>query len=293
MRGPKQAAALLSVSLVIGFALPPFTWLSGAIAALIVLSTGAPGVVRTVPIGVVIAVLAGLIVSDSIWTGAVVALAAWAPVLLIAGTLRSTGRLDLALVVAAVIGWLLVAGIELALPDPAATWSGLLRELLLQDAGLGEGTSEAARVDDLIDQIAPLMTGLMATGTVVGSVTATFLGRWWQAALYNPGAFRAEFHGLRLGQTAAIVVAALLAVAALTGEPLAFGLALVAGALYMLQGLAVVHALVAQRGMSRGWLVGVYALTVVMPLQMAVALIVVGIVDARFDLRARAAGGKH
>lgn len=285
MRGPTQAAAALTASLLIGFALPPFTWLSAAIAALIVLSTGLQGLVRTLPVGLLAALGAGLVLTDSAWTGAAVAAAAWGPVLLIAGTLRGTGRIDLALVVAAVLGWLVVITLESALADSTEVWSALLTDLIDREAGDGE----AARLEELVAQIAPLMTGLVAAGSVLGGVTATFLGRWWQAALYNPGAFGREFRGLRLGKTAAVGVAALLAVAAVTEAAWVSGLALVAGTVYALQGLAVVHALVATRGMSRGWLVGLYALTVVMLVQMAVALIIIGIVDAWFDLRARAA----
>lgn len=290
MRGPRQATLLLAVSLVLGFVLPPFTWLSGAIAALVVLSTGLAGVLRTVPWAGLIAVLAAFLAADSAAMGGLVAVAAWAPVLVIAGALRVTRRLDLALLTAVAVGWCVVLGIAAFLPDPAAAWTEVLERLVASGEVAESSEISAARLDELIERVAPLLTGLLAAGVVTGAVTATLVARWWQAGLYNPGAFRAEFHGLRLGQSAALVVAGLLATAALVDSPIVFGLALVAAAVYVLQGLAVVHALVAARGMHRGWLVGMYALMVVMLLQMAVALIIVGIVDAWVDLRARVAG---
>lgn len=290
MRGPAQAAGLAGAALLLGVLLPPLAWLSAAMIALVALSTGVGGTMRAVALAVAIATLAGWLATGSPYLAPLMVLTSWGPVLVVAGILRRTGRLELALPAAAVMGWVIVIGVHGAVADPAAMWQELLAGVMPPERMAGELDLEPARVIELIERVAPLMTGLVAASIVASSVTATFLGRWWQATLYNPGGFRGEFHRLRLGQTAAIMTAGLMALAALTESPPAFGLALVAGTVYLFQGLAVVHGLIAARGMHAGWLVGMYALMVVLFLQMVLALIILAIADAWMDLRARAAG---
>lgn len=288
MRGPMQAAVLTASALLVGIALPPFAWLSAAMMALVMLSAGPAGALRVAVPALVISVAGGWLAIGSPYVPALTALASWLPVLLVAGVLRTTTRLDLALAAAAVVGWVIVLSVHAVAGDPAALWQGLLEGMIPAERMAPDFDTDPARVAELIGRVAPLMTGLVAASTVASCITALFLARWWQAALYNPGGFRGEFHQLRLGQAAAMVTAALMALSALTEAPLVFGLALVAGVVYLFQGLAVVHGLVAARGMHLGWLVGMYVLGVVLFLQMALALIIIGIVDAWVDLRRRA-----
>jgi len=289
MRGPAQAAALMAVALILGMAIPPFAWLSSAMLALVVLSAGAGGAARVVPPAFVVVALAGWLLIGSPQAGALAAAATWLPILLVAGALRATARLEYALFAAAAVGWAVVLAIQLALPDPAAVWAEWMREFIDATVELGAQV-DAAALDDVVARLAPLMTGLMAASVVVSAVTALLVGRWWQAALYNPGGLRREFHGLQLGRTGGLVTAGLMGLAALTGIPAVFGLALVAAAVYLFQGLAVVHGLVAARGLHVAWLVGVYALLLVLFVQTAVALASLGIVDAWADLRRRGSG---
>jgi len=41
--------------------------------------------------------------------------------------------------------------------------------------------------------LAHFMSGVAAAGSVYGLLFGLFLARWWQAALYNPGGFRADY----------------------------------------------------------------------------------------------------
>lgn len=290
MRGPTQAAALAASALLVGLVLPPFVWLSAAIIALVVLCAGTAGAVRAVVPALLVAVGGGWLATGSPQTMALVALASWLPVLLVAGTLRATIRLDLALLAAVGLGWSIVLGIHAVVADAGAMWQELLTGVMSPAQMAEDLDVDAERMRELVEQVAPLMTGFVATSTVVSSITATFLARWWQAGLYNPGGFREEFHGLRLGQTAAMVTAGIMALAAFTESALIFSLALVACSVYVIQGIAVIHGVVSARQMLWGWLGGMYVLTVVLFLQMALALIVVGIIDAWADLRRRGAG---
>lgn len=290
MRGPAQASALAGAALILGIALPPFAWISSAMIALVLLSAGPAGAVRVALPALVVAAAAGWLLTGAPYPVALMGLASWLPVVLVAGMLRATARIELALLTAVLLGWLIVLGLHAAVADPVAAWQEWLGMMVGPDGLSGELDLDSERVATLIERLAPLMTGLLAASTVTSSVTATFLGRWWQAALYNPGGFRREFHGLRLGRIAAGVTLGLMALATLTGSVFVFGLAAVAGTAYLVQGLAVVHGLVAVRGMHSGWLIGMYVLGVVMFVQMALALIVLGLVDAWLDLRGRARG---
>jgi len=120
---------------------------------------------------------------------------------------------------------------------------------------------------------------------VFSTVSSLLLARWWQAGLYNPGGFGREFRALRLSRVAA-GVAAVLCVAALTvGGEVLQGLALATVALFVFQGLAVVHGVVARRGMATGWLVALYVLVLFLAPQVMAGLTLVGIADAWADFR--------
>lgn len=155
---------------------------------------------------------------------------------------------------------------------------------------LAEGAGQE-QLSALIHTLAPIMTGLVVAGTVLGLALTLFLARWWHALVDNPGGFGREFRALRLDRRFApvavlIVLVALLA-NALTGG-LAGELALVVVVLYMLQGLAVIHAIVNMRGASVGWLVGVYLLLFLLPPQVMMLLALIGFTDMWMNLRARA-----
>ncbi len=290
MRGPMYASALATVALLLGAALPPFAWLSAAILALVILATGSGGLARVALPGVVVATVAAWLVTGSPWLVFALALVSWGPALVVAGTLRATVRLDLALFAAALMGWIVVLGIQLAAADMAALWQDVLARMMPPEALGRELDVEPAALEQVYARVAPLMTGLVAASLVLSGITATLLARWWQATLYNPGGFRAEFHGLRLGQTAALVTVGLMAAAAFTESALLFAVAVVPATVFLIQGLAVVHGVVAVRGLQVGWLVGLYVLGVVLFLQVAMILVVVGMADAWVDLRGRAAG---
>ncbi len=210
---------------------------------------------------------------------------------MVAGVLRARARLDDALLVACVLGFLAVIALHGLMTDPAATW----REVLLQvfppeqmAANTGLEASDAAAV---IDRMAPLMPGLIAASAVFSAITGVLLARWWQSLLDREGAFAQEFQSLRLGRVAALVAGAVCLAAALTQSAPLIGLALVTISLYLIQGLAVVHGVVSARGMARGWLVGLYVLGVLLTPQVIVGLALVGVADAWGDFRRVAAGG--
>lgn len=290
MRGPAHAGSIAAAGLLAGLVMPPFAWLSSAVLALVALRLGPAALLRVALPALAAIALAGWIVWGRPGPVALGGLVAWAPVAVVALVLRQRVRLDEALLVACALGWIVVLGIHMAVADPAAAWREALLTAFPPERFAAEMQVSAEALREAIDRMAPMMTGVLAASLVFSTVTALLLARWWQAILYNPGGFRQEYHALRLGRTAAAVTAVVCAGAIGLGAALLQALALALVALYVFQGLAVVHALVAARGMATPWLAGLYLLGVILPPQVMTGLTLVGIIDAWADFRAGAAG---
>ncbi|AYC31227.1 hypothetical protein D3880_01970 [Pseudomonas cavernae] len=172
--------------------------------------------------------------------------------------------------------------------EPIAALVAELQKLMPQALG---GLHQQLSVDEqtrLNALLAPVLTGLLAALLQVVSLLCLILGRYWQAALYNPGGFGREFRALRLPPALALLLLAgmllgpnLGAQAAmltpLCSVPLAFA------------GLALIHGLVADGRLARFWLVGLYV-TLLLFMQLIYPLLVVfAIVDSLIDFRGRLA----
>jgi len=114
-------------------------------------------------------------------------------------------------------------------------------------------------------------------------ICSVFIGRFWQAQLFNTGGFQQEFHSLRLGKEAVIAFAISIGLSVVFSLSL---FAIIASALtfvFFIQGLSVLHCITKQRGLSRNWLIGMYAI-LWMPLTM-ILLSILGMADNFFRLR--------
>ena len=196
--------------------------------------------------------------------GLMVALVVWLPVWAGATVLRLTGRQGLLLLALVVLAALSVVAVYLLVGDAAAFWRQWLDGML--DKAL-----PPARVTDYKTALAPalpLFTALLAAAWVLNSFGAVLLARWWQARLFNPGAFQAEFHALRLPgpvlPVSALVFILMLA-PVLPWQAMFRDLTVLLLLMYLLQGLAVAHRGVKRRGRSRVWLAGLYGLLLLVP----------------------------
>jgi uncharacterized protein YybS (DUF2232 family) len=134
------------------------------------------------------------------------------------------------------------------------------------------------------------MTGILAAALSLQLILSLLLARWWQSLLYNPGGFQREFHAFRLHRLTSIAGLLALALLLLPFLPMTnfFGyLGLLLFAVLFLQGLAVIHAILARAGARTAWLVGLYLLLLLLPPQTVLVLAVVGLLDISIDFRAR------
>lgn len=279
MRGPVQATLVT----VVASLLPLFGWFGATVVALVTLRGGARS-------GATVMASAGasLLLIHSALAGApqlnlLPVLELWLPAFLLAIWLRRTVSLASTLRLAAVLAGLGVVWMFWLYPDQAALWAPLLEQF--------GGAAGAEQVDAawlaFIENILPLLTGIRVLSHAAVAVAAVLLARWMQALLYYPGGFRREFHDLNLGWPMAAVVVGLLLVALASGDGLARALAFVVSAVFVLQALSLGHALVAKRGGSRGWFIGIYALL----LLLFQLVVMIGIADAAFGWRRRFLAG--
>jgi len=288
LRGPGQAASLACATLLLATLLPPLAWLSAAILALVMLQLGPTAYGYAAGLGMLALVAAGWLVMDQPLAVGFAAAGAWLPAGIVALVLHRRARLDDALLIACGLGWVFVIALHASLDAPVQWWQEVLGQFMPPERVETDLGIPAPRVQELIDRAAPLMSGMLAASAVVGATTSVLLARWWQACLYHPGAFGNEFRVLRLGRVAAGILVIICAAALALPAILLDGLAFVALAVYLFQGLAVAHGVAKQRGMGTIWLTGLYIIGLLALPQMVMALALLGVVDAWLDFRARA-----
>jgi hypothetical protein len=186
----------------------------------------------------------------------------------------------------------LVVAVYASLGDP----TGLLRPMLDGVRPAFEQTAQllanvGVQADD--QYLATLAWRSTAWLVMLHTLLAVFVGLWLFGKLREPGLFGREFRSLRLGRVLAIAMAAALFASAAAGFlghrlPIAEDLAFLLSAAFMIQALAVVHALNAAQAFGAGVVVLSYLLAALMPL----VLVGVGFADTWLDIRARHAAAR-
>ncbi|MWV15414.1 hypothetical protein F3I16_05075 [Pseudomonas sp. L-22-4S-12] len=273
MRGRMQATLVVVGSA----ALPLLFWLSAAASCLVLLRRG---------LGDAIGILAWAMLPALVW---------W-----YFGEPRTLlvllGSLGLALMLRAGQSWVRVLLGSLALGlvfsvvlgavfrEPIAGLAAELNKLMPQ---MLDGVYQQLPVDErarLESLIAPVLTGLMAALLQIVSLLCLMLGRYWQAALYNPGGFGREFRVLRLPPVLAFGLLAAMLLGPNLGVELAMLTPLCSVPLAF-AGLALLHGL----GLSRFWLVGLYVSLLLFMQLVYPLLVAMAIVDSLIDFRGRQA----
>ena len=129
-----------------------------------------------------------------------------------------------------------------------------------------------------------VMTSFMGAIYMFLAVALLMLSRWMQAALFNPGGFRVEFHQLRVKQKVALILVSCMLLANFEILiPQSWMLYLVLP--LMFSGLALIHAVVAAKKLSSLWLAVLYAL-IMLPL-IANLIVLLALLDSWYDFRSR------
>lgn len=284
MRGYSPATLVTTAAGLLSFLIPFIGVISSAAVGLVTLRQGArPGMLLLGTSTLASGLIAWLALGSPL-IGLGILLVLWVPIWGLAVILRATRSLNLTARLAALGGLVVVLVVHLGIGDPALYWREFiepLRQSLLSD-GLVE--AEASRV--LFERLAQWMTGAFTAALVLHYLVSLFVARAWQAQLYNPGGFGAEFKALRVGSSVGWLFVLCLAWG-LLAQGLGLDLVPVLGLLLLLQGLAVIHRLRELRNANQGWLVALYVLLVFFMPQMVLLLISLGLIDLWADIRAR------
>jgi hypothetical protein len=253
-----------------------FCWLSAAVIGLVTLRKGAVA-------GGWLFVWA-LLPAGAVWYmyGDGGPLALLAGTLTLAAVLRAT--VSLPLTILATVGVGVVTGIAtlglsgVYLQEMATYFAEFLGSL---EQSLSEGGQQVELPRVQPGQIA----GMLGAGTAMTAALCLLLARYWQAALFNPGGFGAEFRELRYPASASLVLVLATLVLSSTGPQLR-AWAMICMIPLTFAGIALVHANAKARGRGTGWLAGFYLLWLIFdPVKLLVVCL--AIADSWLDFRRR------
>jgi len=286
MRGRMQAASISSLFAVLSLILPPLSYISGAIISLVTLRRGiAEGAVIALIAALVLAALSQ-VATGSVLVAGVFTLLVWLPVWILSVTLRQTVSLSISLSVATAICMAAVVLFHALIGNTIEWWRSIIDKLLTEAANQ-PGMLPMGENAMLQESTVHFMTGFMATAFFISMVLSLFLGRWWQAALYNPGGFKVEFHQFRLDKYVAVLgsIVLLWAMIISASGSLASDLSVVVCVYASVAGIALIHYWVEKTGSNKAWLFLLYLLLAFVAPHVIVFLAIVGFADAWLDIR--------
>jgi hypothetical protein len=285
LKGPLQAYLTAVTFALLAIWFGPIGFLAGVTIALITLRVGIVEGAKVFGAAAISHVVVSTALSSNYWPALIVLLEFMLPVWFLAVVLRQTNSLGSTLQLAGLIAGTALIAVHLLIGDMPAWWMGLFNQFvqpILSEAGVDYDLGT-------IEQMAGVMTMLIAMFAVSLWFSIVMTARWMQGVLYYPGQFQKDFHALRLPKNVAVVTT-LVAIGSLFFNEASGGLL---GDLFglltlvlMFQGLAIVHDAVEQKQWSSGWLFGLYFLLFVFP-QTVLVLAIIGMADAFSDFRSR------
>lgn len=265
MKSPLNAGVLAA-----GFAaLPLFYAISAALVALVTLRRGTTAGTQTL-----VWSLAGALVS---WltAGLIMPLLVLPITAIMAIVLRRVQDWRLTLLFAALLGLSIAVLGQLAQPD---RFVAVITQI--QSVMIGNESQPGWRVLEGMKEDSAYL--IMAADIFV-ALLCLILARFWQAGLYNPGGFKAEFHALRFSGRLLVGWVAFLALT-LAVKPAATLLLLMP---LIFAGVALVHGVVARAKLGEQWLVAFYLGTVLFNQFFLPLLVLAAVTDGVFDYRAQ------
>lgn len=286
MKGRLQAMTVAATLALMSLPFPPASIVSSAAVALVTLrrggSEGLYVLVCACMASALLSSLLGIGYQFALLYGAVL----WTPVWLISMVLREGKNLATAIEIAVLLGVAGVLGFYLLQAQPVQMWEEVL-SVMIQPMLEVNPDIPAEQIKQSTAVFAHFMTGAIAAGSVYGLLFGLFLARWWQALLFNPGGFRAEFLALNGHKLLVLPTLVIVAVAMLTPGAVAeicWNMIIVLFVLYSFIGTAVLHAVFASRNSGR-FMVPILYLTLTLIPHVMIFIAVCGLIDNWLDLR--------
>lgn len=280
MRGRMQAMLVASTLALISLVMPPVSIVSSASVALVTLRRGATEGLIVLACSTAIAAVLGFFLLGNYQFVLLYGMVLWVPVWLISIILREGRYLSLAIEVAVLLGVLGVIGAYLYNAELTTMWKNILSQMVPPKAPVED-------IQHTLDVLSHYMTGIIAAASVFGLLFGLFLGRWWQALLYNPGGFKQEFLSLNTHPRLAIGSILVLVIASASSGALsevAWNIAILLFVLYTFIGTAVLHTVFAAMKMGR-FIVPMFYITMFLIPHAMLPVAVVGLCDTWMNLR--------
>ena len=280
MRGRMQAMLVASSLALLSLMMPPVSVVSSATVALVTLRRGAYEGLYVLGCSSLAAALLGFLALGNFQFALLYVMVLWLPVWLISIILREGQHLSLAVEIAILIGIVCVIGFYLYAPDPVALWKAVLSQMIPADVPVAD-------IQRTIDILVHYMTGVIAAGSVFGLLFGLFLGRWWQANLYNPGGFRQEFLSLSTKPRISIgaIVVLIIAVTSPVGiSEIAWNISILLFVLFTVTGTAVFHTVFSGMKLGR-YMVPMFYITLFLIPHAMLIVGLVGLSDPWLNLR--------
>ncbi len=272
MRGRLQALLVI----VAGAGSLLFCWISAAALALVTLRKGAGA-------GAWLFMWALLPAGTLVYAfGDTGPLALLVGTMVLALVLRATVNLPLAVLAAVGVG----AGTGLAMVAFSGAYLDQMAAYFGEFLGsMEQQLSQGGQPVELPRPGATQIAGMLGAGTAMMSVLCLLLARYWQAALYNPGGFGAEFKALYYPATVSSVLVIVALV--LYGLGTQYRTWMVSCLIPLtFAGLALIHTRLELRGRGRGWLTGFYIAWVIFD-PVKILVVFLAIADSWLNFRQR------
>ncbi len=214
------------------------------------------------------------------------AVVVWAPAYLMAAVARRLRLITLALQVSVILAALAVVAIFVTLGDPTTYWDSVVTDLitLFREAGAIE------YADWLVESrsvVVPQLTMLVVFVVWSFLITVLLLGYGFYQYLPGKAAIYGRFCDLNFGRVIAAIMAVASVLAVFTSAVWLQNVSFLIFVTFWLQGLAIVHWLVAEKRVPSFVLIGTYIIMVPLFGLVVIGFSVLGYLDAWFNFRAR------
>ena len=263
--GRLQAISVTSFFSVLGLILPLLSYtLAGVPPGLVTLRKGAVAGMQIIIGSLVLTAAFALLANINPYIVFAYAMGIWIPVWCCANVLRITESQGNLVIAAGIFAVFYILLSHFLLDDVTQWWKTLLA-VWMEQAIQG---ADKVQLKEVLENAAPMMNAMTAAGFFLSLVTSLLLARWWQSSLFNPGGFRKEFHSLRLprGLISGVLAGLVLVIMDKAGPgTLALDILVLLIFLYLFQGLASIHRVVATKKLARGWLAATYIFMFIVP----------------------------
>jgi len=272
LRGRTQA----TIVAVIAAALPLLFWLSAATVALVTLRKGAQTGAGLL-LWAALPVLGWWMVRQDPQV-MIILVMAWSMAAVLRSTVSWVNTLFSGVALAVVVSFLLPVLVPEVQKQLTTAFADAYRSI---------SPDMVEQLGDRLDMVlGSLVAGAFAASHLLLTILSLMLARWWQSVLFNPGGFRQEFHELRMPPLYAAAALIVLLVGPMVHMG-ALGIAPIVLVPLMIAGFALVHGIVAKRGMGVQWLFAFYAVAIFMGPSTVFLLMVVAVIDSWFNFRGR------